>query len=29
VWEGVSVGTRSEIETLYAQVRFATWPEDL
>jgi len=27
--EGVSVGTRSEIETLYAQVRSATWPEDL
>ena len=29
VREVVSVGTRSEIETLYAQVRFATWPEDL
>ena len=29
VREGVTVGTRREIETLYAQVRFATWPEDL
>ncbi|MCJ7549316.1 MAG: 1-phosphofructokinase [Anaerolineae bacterium] len=29
VHEGVSVGTRSEIEALHAQVRFATWPEDL
>ncbi len=29
VREGVSVGTRSEIKTLHAQVKFATWPEDL
>ena len=29
VREGVSVGTRGEIETLYAQVRFATWPKEL